>query len=362
MRLAASPQLEFDSRQELARLGLVAGRTLASSAGTRVLRSFGQRVTRRKVSTPRIEADLLFEKVAAALGRIQVLKREDSGPLLSRDGRAEAPDFRVMLPQGEQVLVEVVTGTALARPAKIAPRRIDALTDYALKSGCALRIAIYWRDAGLWTLTPASAFTSDGTLDLPTAIMWNDMVRFGDYLLGTVYPLKMNLTSEPAGQGKRRITSLEFFAGNAPLRDKEEGDLALFLMLFGDWQATSEPPSEFEDRPVAVTFEVQPRELANPGQPFEMVGYASTILSRYFAEVARDDRTARDFVPPDMAGLVVRRRSESFPLWRFEVSPKQAESADDVTSRLDAVYSREGSTIDESFERASNESLSSEDW
>jgi len=238
-----------------------------------------------------------------------------------------------------------------------------ALKEYALKSGCPLRIAVFWRTAGgLWTLTPPGAFTSAGTVDLPTALMWNDMVRFGDYMLGTVYPLRLTLITVPAGPNKRRITSSDFFAADTPLRAKEDRNLALFLMIFGDWTPASAPPRSLPDAPIEVNFEVRPARLGNPDQRFEMVGFASSLLSRYHRAVVRDDRTAREFIPPDFAGLVVRRRSEALPLWRFEVTPNQTELELDVTSRLNAVYSREPSSIDEAYERASSESAGSEDW
>jgi hypothetical protein len=352
MPLAAHRQLDFDVHHELEELGLEPGRILKNQQQLRIIAS------RRRENPAALDAEVLFEKVVAGLGVVDVLKREDAGEVSARTGHAEAADFRVVLPDGEQFLVEIVT--TAHRTIRLPQRRLAALREYAEKVRVPLRVATFWRALGLWTLTPIAALNREGKLPMGDALMWNDMVRLGDYMLGTVFPLQLRLVSKPADGGKRRIASAEFLAGNVEVANREDRQLALFLMLFGDWDV-SIPTMPAPNVAAVMDFIAQPRKRANVAQEFEMVGHASTLLSRYFAQVAKDTE-ARAFVPPDFAQIVADHQSEALPLWRFQIEPKFTDVPDEVTKRLDAVYSTRAGAIDPEIQQASLEAVDFGDW
>ncbi|MDB6155521.1 MAG: hypothetical protein JWL90_3974 [Chthoniobacteraceae bacterium] len=54
-----------------------------------------------------LRVQAMFEHVAAGLGRTTLIKQEDAGEISASDVRLRPPDYRIVLNDGRQLLVEV---------------------------------------------------------------------------------------------------------------------------------------------------------------------------------------------------------------------------------------------------------------
>jgi hypothetical protein len=77
-------------------------------------------------------AQALFEAIVASLGRVRLLKLEDSGDIYFEGDSLKPPDFRIVTLDGEQILVEVKKLSSEAANKAIPntpqrPRRVTAL-------------------------------------------------------------------------------------------------------------------------------------------------------------------------------------------------------------------------------------------
>ena len=79
----------------------------------------------------RVEA--LFAHVAGALGRCLIVKTEDAGDIFVADGDVKIPDYRLVLRDRSQLLVEVKNchGTGIERPFVLKRDYVDQLARYA---------------------------------------------------------------------------------------------------------------------------------------------------------------------------------------------------------------------------------------
>ena len=92
-------------------------------------------------------AQAMFEAMIVSLGAFRLLKAEDNGPFFS-DGTYASPDFRIVLPDGEQWLVEVknVYEPDLREQSRRLLRKADLerLSKYSYETGGKLKLAVYW--------------------------------------------------------------------------------------------------------------------------------------------------------------------------------------------------------------------------
>lgn len=95
----------------------------------------------------------MFEALVISLGHYKLLKVEDTGRV-HPEGKFVAPDFRVVLDDGRQWLVEVknVYDREPSRQ-RLRLREIDITqrVDYAAAMGCPLKLALYWARWRVWT-------------------------------------------------------------------------------------------------------------------------------------------------------------------------------------------------------------------
>lgn len=194
----------------------------------------------------------MFEAMLVSLGRFRLLKVEDSG-LVHSDGSYAAPDFRIVLPDGEHWLIEV-KNAYISDPLQQSRRFMtngyrEKLEKYALATGAELKLAVYWARWGIWTLvSPNRLVDSDGsvTLDMLTAIKINELGSLGDMMIGTKPPLRLRLATDPArvtpvaddGTVKFTIANVQVFCGEEELIDPIEREIAWIFMNYGDWGVT----------------------------------------------------------------------------------------------------------------------------
>lgn len=278
--------------------------------------------------------ETLFAYVAAALGGCCLIKAEDAGELYTVEDDLKIPDYRLVTTSGQQLLVEVKnfhTDDA-EQPYQLRAVEFDALTKYADILKCDLYFAIYWSRWKQWTLLKPSDLRANGQMystSLIEAFPRNRMALLGDRMIGTVPPLTLRLLSAPEDNQTTGETDLylfttravELYTGRQRIEDPVEQRIAFFLMLNGDWEVTRSPAELDAGRLAFVTFEVAPRERANPDEEFEFVGRLSDMISRQFDAATVKDGQIISIAPgaePEHFGVVIPKdyQGSVLRLWR----------------------------------------------
>lgn len=98
----------------------------------------------------------LFAYVAGALGKVKLLKQEDSGDLYFVGDEVLAPDYRLTMLDGSQFLVEV-KNCHLKQPEKkfsIKKEYYEKLKAYSDINGLDLKFAVYFSVWNMWVSRP----------------------------------------------------------------------------------------------------------------------------------------------------------------------------------------------------------------
>ncbi|KHK93565.1 hypothetical protein [Novosphingobium malaysiense] len=285
----------------------------------------------------------LFEAMVLSLGRFKLFKAEDVGRVHAT-APLRAPDFRIVLHDGEQWLIEV-KNVRQENPHKqqttMSAAYLESLQAYADVVGVPLRIAIYWSRWNIWTLIAPDRFgTAAGGLKvrMPQAIMASELARLGDVSISTVSPLRLVLGADlnkPSSLGSDdvanfTIESARLFSGEVELTDEKDRQLAEMLLLFGEWPIEGLYPVMDGDVLVGVEFVSVPEEPSGIG--FDSIGWASRIFSRFFAEsTVKGDQViqlSRGPAPERFAPLGSWDFAGSnLPLWLFQLQPSTAEDS-----------------------------------
>ena len=299
----------FDLLSILADFGLERGMRLNDPATiTEFLESAKADLTRAQGDSVLLHGqrtEAMFEAMVVSFGAVRLLKSEDNGPFFS-DGSYAAPDFRMVLPDGEQWLVEV-KNVYEPNPREQSRRilrkaDLEGLAKYSHETGGQLKLAVYWARWATWTLvSPERVTASDGsaTLDFLTAVKINELSELGDRTIGTKPPLKFRLLADSAesiavdndGSVGFTIADAQLHCGEEEIVDSIEREIAWTFMMYGDWEATGPELVTDGESITGVEWKLEPLERQNQG--FEFIGTLSRIFSRYFP--IRPSRTKRWF-------------------------------------------------------------------
>lgn len=272
-----------------------------------------------------------------SLGAYKLLKTEDTGTVHPA-GQFVAPDFRLVLKDGTQWLIDV-KNVFSDDPDKqrLVLRKIDIekLTAYADATGCPLKIAIYWARWRMWSLVDVSDLTSISdkklAIDMISSLPLNQLGSVGDRTIGTKPPLIIRVIFDKtkarsiasSGELSYTIADAKMFCAGKEIANSVERDLAFIFIQYGDWNiGEPKPILDSEDLPEAIEFELAPRERNNPDEDFEMIGTLSSMFSRYYGEVTIGPngilQTEADHIPNWFAPLLnADYKSDALPLWRF---------------------------------------------
>jgi len=294
-----------------------------------------------------LRVDALFRAMLVALGGFTLLTDVDGGEPYFDDsgGPVKLPDFCVVAQDGQQLLVEVknVSPRDPSKPHVISKTEMLGLQRYGELMKAPVAVAHYWSAWNRWTLVGLDELKPNGKkygIDFRTAVLSNELSRFGDCMLGTRPPLTLILHVEEAGKqpaaGDRvqvKVTDVEIVAGGVTLKDGQELNLAWFLMLFGDWPAGD--PQLLSKAGVPQTIELSvnpmPEELAVvERQGFGMVGMLSSMYSAMYNErtlmpegEVRELRHEPD--PGELAALIPDdywdREDRALSIWRLHIEP-----------------------------------------
>ncbi|TPI18880.1 hypothetical protein [Mesorhizobium sp. B4-1-1] len=299
----------------------------------------------------------MFEATVLSLGRFRLFKTEDVGRVHAAT-TFRAPDFRVVLDDGGQWLVEV-KNVHCEDPQKqrttMSAAYLTSLQAYADAVGAPLRLALYWSRWNLWTIIAPDSFRRPAgglRVTMIEAVMANEFARLGDVSIATKPPLRLVLdaaTDQPRklsteGLAEFVVGSARVYSGDVELTDPRDRRLAEILLLYGEWQA-AEPFAIMGDEGIAgVEFVVSPEEPSDQG--FDRIGSASRIFTRHFATRTVDGDQVIQLngapVPEWFAPLAAWDFERSqLPLWLFYQQPVTA--ALEVSAHPDKEQDQRGS-------------------
>jgi hypothetical protein len=277
----------------------------------------------------------MFESVAVSLGRIRMLKAEESGGWYDADNLI-VPDFRIILESGEQFLVEVKNfGTDPMKPYVMSAKYFTALRRYGEWTQTQIRLAIYMARLNHWVLVPLELVQNkDGkyVLSFELAMKANTMADLGDLMVGTTPPLTLHLiadTSKPRsfknGQAEMVIGAVKYFCAGREVTKKLERSIAWVLMMFGDWEG-EDPHLEFDKNGLPSHMVFQANASEDTGQGFEFAGELSGMYSKRFAfatlKEGRVARLAAAVEPGEFRNLIPQDyKGDALPLWLMHVEP-----------------------------------------
>lgn len=241
----------------------------------------------------------LFEATVLSLGHFRMFKTEDIGRVHGAT-TSRAPDFRVVLDDGEQWLIEV-KNVRCRKPFKqrtsMSAAYLGSLQAYADMVGTPLKLAIFWSLCNIWTVISPDRFRrADGGLrvSMQEAVMANEFAQLGEVIIMTRSPLRLVLDADQKmpkslnaqGLAQFIIGAARMYSGDTELTDPRDLRLAQILFMFGDW-SIEDPVARMDAGTISgVEFLAHPEELS--GQGFDGIGWASRIFSRYFAEQTVD--------------------------------------------------------------------------
>lgn len=284
-------------------------------------------------------AEAMFEALVISLGEFQLLKPEDSGRVFASE-RMQPPDFRVVLKDGTNWLIEVKN---VYQPNAIHQRRRlltrdyrKSLDRYATATGGTLKLAIFWARWSIWTLVDPERIDPGGgdlALDMMDALKMSELASLGDESIGIRAPLLLRLTMDPkrtssiASNGTVHVTigNAQIFSAGFELSNPSDQQIAWTVMQYGDWEM-GEPKAVVEgDRLIALEFDCAP--LKPSGQGFESVGFLSRLFARYYADkTMKEGEVIRIKVPAQLEWFQALRQKDGtarMPIWRFVLKPNQ---------------------------------------
>lgn len=277
----------------------------------------------------RIES--MFGYVLASLGKCLTIKKEDSGDVYAVDTEIQPPDYRIILDNGYECFIEVKNHRPKdpIDPYYFRKSDLESLAKYASVFKKDLKIAIYWSQWNIWTLTAADDIdinTEKPMIDLPKAMQLNEMSLIGDLSIATTPPLTWRLLPNHRkpitvkdSELHFTIGGVELYCGNTLIQDPSEKNLALYLMFFGKWIAT-EPIARTKDNILEAADIVANPENRTQKQQFEFVGELSSMISRFYDFLTASEKTIerlQPFCEPGTLGVVIPEKCKYLKLWRF---------------------------------------------
>lgn len=276
----------------------------------------------------------MFGYVVASLGSSEVVKKEDAGTLFHpKEDTVLLPDYRVILQDGTQLLIEVknIHEENPKKRFKIRRKDVERMARYATACRCEFRLAIYWSRWRQWSLRPEDLLqgATHHSIDLLQALKVSRMGELGEILIGTTSPLVVRVETdhnEPrdvneTGQVAFTIGAVRVFAGETEIVDPSERSFALYLYQYGDW-IERDPTANVEGgKLISIDFSAAPAEPV-VGQGFDFLGPVSRMISNQYTELTTSDGLVSRLSPPVApsalrAAVPGRVDNLTMPLWVF---------------------------------------------
>lgn len=307
-----------------------------------VVRQFSEALDSSLASASRVQGwrvQSLFRSLVVALDGCLLLTFIDKGEIFYEGDPVKAPDFFLHLRDGQRILVDVKSHQSRPRAqdpylVKFSQNEIEALRRFGDLYGADVFLAIHFA-GGNWTLVPLDALTlgpgGGYRIGITEAMTVNHLSLVGDRLIGTLPLLEIVITPDDtspnhvdeSGKAQFTIGTVEVRAGGKKLETLASQSLALFLLMYGDWEA-SEHIDVVDGRLVSMTWRAAPTERLNKRERFECVGSLARMFSRHFEGLTAipEGAVALDAMP--QPGVIKRLipedlASSELPLWVFEI-------------------------------------------
>ena len=232
--------------------------------------------------------EAMFEGVVIALGQVQMIKEEDVGGGWYEGEKLSIPDFRIVLRDGTQFLVEVKNHNGDHFEISLTTAYVNGLRRYGELTGCPVKLAVYWVGWRTWTLVSLNVLEKRQkgfALRFVKAVPASELTLLGDKMVATRGPLIIKFIADRTkprsldekGQLDMVIGDIKLFCGGQEILDKREREIAFMLVMGGCWEEEGPSPElDADGAPNAIVFEFRPRE--DHGQGFEMIGSLSEIF------------------------------------------------------------------------------------
>jgi hypothetical protein len=300
----------------------------------------------------------MFEALVKSLGVVKLVKVEDAGDFYSSDHFITPPDYRIVLNNGSQLLIEVKNyhqGVKKAlSPFRIKDQYLDSLLAYSRLMKTELKIAVYWASWNQWTLFSPDVMKRDRqfwTISFLDAKTFDEMYLLGDFMIGTTPPLALRilvdktLPRKVGDDGLVRFTTagLEVLCAGKKLKHYGEVWTAFNLMLYGNWTDYGNDARVVEGE--AEWFEYSCSKGDEDDQGFQFVGSLSSMFASYYANETTDEEALKglkmdvepgwlkhfvsgkphpDFEPECLEwSLPPSHLVHRLPLWIMQMRPKE---------------------------------------
>lgn len=276
----------------------------------------------------------MFAYVVVALGAAAAVKREETDDLVVPSTEdVTVPDYRVVLPDHGDILVEVKNINE-KDPFKIRPLKLNylrKLAAYGRLFGRPVYVAAYWSPWRTWTLHPVAELveaTGNGLLhfSFSEAYRRSHMRILGDAHIATKYPLtlRMGVTSKvlkKRGSGSEeliRIDSAALHVAGKPITSKRDEKIAFGFMFYGGWEE-SEHLTMDGDRVAAIEYSFSPIE-PDSHQASAIVGSLSGFASSEFNQLTTIAGSIKRLRPsrlssPPYPTVAEKYYGDDLPLW-----------------------------------------------
>lgn len=281
----------------------------------------------------RIES--LFAYVAGALGKVVLLKQEDSGDIYFSGEEILAPDYRLTFHDNVQLLVEVKNCHHKNPTNKYSIKKnyYLKLKKYADLNGLDLKFSVYFSSWNLWTLLSIESFEENKnsyTIDLLRAMACSEMALLGDCMVGTSPDLELHLLANPeeateidnSGQALFITREVKIYCAGNEVTDEEEKKIAFYLIQFGTWIEKETEAIVTDNKLFGMKFVYSPESKEEPN--FATIGHLSTMVTNGFRnhtvkngdvvalKLGLDPSAFKVLIPQDYKG-------QNLPLWRFVI-------------------------------------------
>lgn len=263
----------------------------------------------------------MFEAMIRSLAQFRVFKHDDNGTVYG-NGKLRVPDFRIVLDDGRQWLIEVknVNRNGLYNQSTtMSANYVDSLRRYADAVGVPLMFAHYWSSINMWTVVAPDRFlTKNGgvRIDFLEAMRFSHMGDLGDTSISLPGPLIFKGYRQ-SNQGSTTSTyTWSVWRGEIQLTDPRDIRLANILIRNGSWPIDIPVDRELGDGAHEIEFHASVPEESENG--FDNIGFASMIFGNFYRNTTKESGK--------ITGILAKPKPEWFePLraWGFKSSRLQ---------------------------------------
>ncbi|QPJ61546.1 MAG: hypothetical protein G3M70_06455 [Candidatus Nitronauta litoralis] len=322
---------------------------LSTENGIKKLPSILEKETREIRNSPTFvygkRTENIFFEMVKELKAVALIQKLDEEKYFSADN-IQIPDFKIILKNGEKYFIEVKNFSPKTQNKNVKTFQysftksyISKIKTYSKITGSPIKIAIYWKKLGKWSLNNLGDFKLQRgkyTLEMSVAFEKNHMFELGDKAVATTSPLIFRIKIKPENLNINRknekvsakITGIYLVSTEGIIRNKEIERLAFYLFWFGTWKSPKEELLITNGNLVGWDYISVPEEKITD-QPFQIIAYLSDLYTNIFffqteGQSNLPKMTSLKGLPSLDKILPNEPFNKGLPLWVFEITPKQS--------------------------------------